>query len=471
MKVTAAVFAVQSGFGLGRAEGFSAPGNGTELQEQGEAHAVTKVGNDTATPAVPGLDLKGFNNLSHSTTALEFNPRIQKQKERQEMQQLVKKAQEDPKVLESLRKLFEEKPEQKSREADLGQRDLGTERLTPERIAPEVWMNVRRMLTEKTPISDQQSDSTRRELAVPALGPVVILVHGITGVELNGSGAGSNCNDNYWGNAISYLKAQGFADIRTVKFYSGDTNCNVDLHNTAYQSRCDAFSPGSEGTNNEDLDHVSCLLAQYLNQNFAGGQNVILVGHSMGGIIIRNTMYLVQTNGGKFSMPSDIGHVTDAVTFNTPHGGVMPGGPLACGECTQINQLTLGSTLMSDLSGAGQNPQTSAGFTQWTVVGSECDIVVNEPGNPYGAANAIAMQASHAIMYTHGGTPDACYDHTQALGDSSTKNDATLYSCDATTVLGCGTNYKDSKGNAVPGWTRTTSGSHGLQTLYKAVER
>ena len=32
LKGTTAVLAVQSGFGIGRVEGFSAPGNGTELQ-------------------------------------------------------------------------------------------------------------------------------------------------------------------------------------------------------------------------------------------------------------------------------------------------------------------------------------------------------------------------------------------------------------------------------------------------------
>jgi len=171
-------------------------------------------------------------------------------------------------------------------------------------------------------------------------------------------------------------------------------------------------------------------------------------------------------------MPSDIGYVTDAVTFNTPHAGVGPGlsGWLTCGGCTQIDQLTVGSTLMSDLSGSGQNPQTSAGFTQWTVVGSECDLVVNQPVNPDGAAGAIAMQASHAIMYSNQDSV-TCYSHTSALVDNSAANDATLYSCDALTVLGCGPNYKDSNGNAVPGWTLTTSGSHGLQTLYEAVGR
>jgi triacylglycerol esterase/lipase EstA (alpha/beta hydrolase family) len=473
--------------------------------------ALQRKGHDKTTGLTPAFNQTEFNNLSHPT-ALEFNPNkvtpelleylgkfvknpekfvqnfqkrdfiknIQKQDQRQMMRRLVEKARENPEVLESLRTLFEDMPGKESSKTDRITLDKETERLTPDKIDPEVWINVRKMLTEKTPISDQQGNAARRELAVPAVKPTVILVHGITGWA-NGAGlgpwtynssAGSNCNDNYWGTTIKYLKDRGYSNTRTVKFFTGDTNCDVDLHKSAYQDKCNSFSRGSEGTNNEDLNHVSCLLAQYLNQNFAG-EKVILVGHSMGGIIIRNTMYQVQEYGGKFGMPSDIGHVTDAVTFNTPHAGVGTAlsSKATCGGCTQINQLAEGSTLMSDLSGSGQNPQTSAGFTQWTVVGSECDPVVNAPSNPDGAAGAIAMQARHAIMYTHGGSPDDCYDHTRALGDDSTKNDATLYYCDATTVLGCGTNYKDSKGNAVPGWTRTTSGSHGLQTLYEAVRR
>jgi hypothetical protein len=118
-----------------------------------------------------------------------------------------------------------------------------------------------------------------------------------------------------------------------------------------------------------------------------------------------------------------------------------------------------------------QNPQTSAGFTQWTVVGSECDPVVNALDNPAGASSAIAMQASHAIMYS-AGTTATCYDHTQALHDSSTTNDAWLYYCDTNDPTGnpCSTNYRNLD-NTAPNWQETATGSHGLQTLYGSVGR
>ena len=64
-----------------------------------------------------------------------------------------------------------------------------------------------------------------------------------------------------------------------------------------------------------------------------------------------------------------------------------------------------------------------------------------------------------------------CYDHSGALHKSSPANDATLYSCDAVSVLECGTEYKESNGAAAPGWVLTTSGSRGLQTLYESAGR
>ena len=282
------------------------------------------------------------------------------------------------------------------------------------------------------------------------------------------SSVGSDCNG-YWGDAISYLNNQGYSDIRTVQYYTGDTNCNFDLHFSLDQSLCDNFEPGNEGTNNEDLDHVSCLLAQYLNLAFAGGQNVILVGHSMGGIIIRNTVGLVGQIGGQLGLPNDIGYVTDAVTFNSPHAGVTDaaGWYPTCGGCKQIQQLTADDPFMTTLNQYMQNPQTSAGFTQWTVMGSECDPYVGCSLNPDGAATAIAMQASHAIMYSNQDSI-TCYNHTAALGDSSTANDATLYYCDTSDPTGnpCGTDYNNATD---PNWAETTTGPRGLQTLYEAV--
>src|SRR5271157_4296036 len=139
------------------------------------------------TTNLPSLGWEGFNNLSHPT-ALEFNPNkvtpelldhlrkvgvpdpeqhirnIQQREQRQNMRQLAEKARENPEVLESVRNLFEEMPEKESSETNRRKLDKGTERLTPEKIDPEIWKSMGRMLTEKTPISDQQNDVTRREL-------------------------------------------------------------------------------------------------------------------------------------------------------------------------------------------------------------------------------------------------------------------------------------------------------------------
>ena len=164
--------------------------SGVEARPEPSGSALQSKGNDNTT----GLHPQEFNNLSHPT-ALEFNPytykvtpelldhlrkvgvpdpeqhirNVQQQeqninKREQRMRRLAEKARENPDVLESVRKLFEEMPGKESSETNRMKLDKGTERLTPEKIDPEVWKSVGRMLTEKTPISDQQNDVTRREL-------------------------------------------------------------------------------------------------------------------------------------------------------------------------------------------------------------------------------------------------------------------------------------------------------------------
>jgi hypothetical protein len=152
--------------------------------------ALRLLDRSNATGLPPALGWKGFNNLSHPT-ALEFNPNkvtpelldhlskfvenpeqfiqkdqqqreqdIQKQVQRQEMRRLTEEAQKNPEVLKSLRELFKEMPGKESCEASRRKLDKGAERLTLDKIDPEVLRNVRKMLTEKTPISDQQTNAT-----------------------------------------------------------------------------------------------------------------------------------------------------------------------------------------------------------------------------------------------------------------------------------------------------------------------
>jgi plasmid maintenance system antidote protein VapI len=110
---------------------------------------------------------------------------IQKQAQRQEMRRLAEKAQENPKILESVKKLFEEIPGKEGRETDRRKLDKGTERLTPDKIDPEVWRNVRKMLTEKRRNLDDNSGTT------------IVLVHGFTGWESDESSNGVDCNGGY----------------------------------------------------------------------------------------------------------------------------------------------------------------------------------------------------------------------------------------------------------------------------------
>jgi triacylglycerol esterase/lipase EstA (alpha/beta hydrolase family) len=468
---------------------------GVEARPEAPSSALQRKEHDNTTDLPPAFHQQEFNNLSHPT-ALEFNPHkvtpelldhlskfaknpenfaqnvqkrdnhqiIQKRQQRQEMRRLVEKAREHPEVLESLKKLFEEVPEQnhrkllaesrlpseqKSHETDLMKLDKGAERLTPEKIAPEVWESVGRMLTEKQRNLNDNSDTT------------IVLVHGI---ELYGTVA--NCNDGYWRDAITFLKENGYSDCRTVKYYNSDTNCDVDLHNSSYADPCSNYCQGSEGTTNEDLNHISCLLAQYLYQNFGqSNKNVVLVGHSMGGIIVRNTMYLTQVNAESpvipIPFPPSIGTVTDAVTFNSPHGGVPSDGGLVglfgCLDCKQVEELTSGSDF---LNGLGLYPQVPGSATRWTIVGSQCDTYVS-------AVSAISMNANQAVVYSIMGESDnTCYDHGGALHDSNVNNIAIQYTCSTDDPVNspCGTAYASTNGP----WT-VGQGPCGLQELCNAA--
>ncbi len=314
------------------------------------------------------------------------------------------------------------------------------------------------------------------DLGIPST-PSIVFVHGIkvgpNNVPWKGSDAGWDCIGDYWGDAMNFLRRYEIGDFRTIKYYNGDTNCDngaetaysSDLHDPLYSQPCANYhaDAGSDGTNDESIYHLSCLFAQYLYQNFGQyNKDVVLVGHSMGGIIIRETMYQMQEHAGQSPFPDTIGHVTWAVTFNTPHGGVnAAAAPLSCAGCTQVADMSGISDLMLELRSSGENPQTSEGFTDWTVIGSECDNIAGGPLNPNGYANAIDMHASHAVVYASGS--DTCYDHSQALHDTNANIDAHQYYCDTSDPNNspCGTDYKKRSN-----WQKEKNRLRGLSELF-----
>lgn len=285
----------------------------------------------------------------------------------------------------------------------------------------------------------------------------IILVHGFSGSNSSGSGNGDDCLAT-WGSAIDYLR-HGHSvngqtltwqrqDFRTIKFYNGDTNCGrsdqynnytdstEDLHNSRYTQHCSSYYPegtnaSQDGTNNESLYHVSCLFAWYLYLNFGNsGWNVELVAHSMGGLIVRNTIYQIWKSKATGTMPPSLPNISDVATFSTPHGGVY-GASVTCFGCTQGKDMEPSGAFMNEMYNQAQNPQS--GGTDWTMMGSACDPFVS-------TSSATYMSGGHK-SYFASGSPNSCYDHGSILADESDSADAHIYWCDGCGVSPSSWNY------------------------------
>ena len=108
--------------------------------------------------------------------------------------------------------------------------------------------HMRKLLAEKW------SSIPRRELATDTTS--IVFVHGVSGAKPKGSGDGWNCYDDSWGKAIKFLQSRWRGDFRTIKYYTGDTNCHngndegrliSDLHHSLYINLCLDYSAGKAG--------------------------------------------------------------------------------------------------------------------------------------------------------------------------------------------------------------------------------
>jgi hypothetical protein len=118
--------------------------------------------------------------------------------------------------------------------------------------------------------------------------------------------------------------------------------------------------------------------------------------------------------------------------------------------------------LTMELAKSGRNPQTAEGFTEWTAIGSQCDLAVQP------AQSSVDMDASHAVVYSGPNFLDTCYGHTKARQDVNTKQDAKYYYCDTSDprTNPCGSEYRPGKNT---NWRKTDTGLRGLSLLYERV--
>ncbi len=288
--------------------------------------------------------------------------------------------------------------------------------------------------------------SARTPLTTRSGTSAILLLHGFNGKSGstgNGNSSGYDCSVS-WGDMVNYIRSSHdvgtwskAAEIQTIGFYRGDTNCSVNLHSAQYATHCSNYYPentnaSQDGTNNESLYHLSCLLDWYIYLNYGryAGSNIEIVAHSMGGLIVRNALYQVQRGGVSWAPPT-LGGISDIVDFSTPHRGV-PGlagltGFFACGSCKQFNDLVSGKTFINEMQANAQNPQASGG-TDWTLIGSNCDAYVD-------MQNATDMVAVHHVAYVNDNNDGTCYDHSGPLRDTNDAYDAAYYYCNSCTTI------------------------------------
>lgn len=252
----------------------------------------------------------------------------------------------------------------------------------------------------------------------------VLLVHGF---DYDNNGVA--CDGGDVGVPQQFLHQWGWSgQAYTVGYYTLDgPTCNIRL-DTINETRCYTYpapknySPsGSDwhtiGTRDEDIRHIACVLSWYIWDHYTKfGRPVDLVGHSMGGIIIRWALYATPRSGLAF--PPNL-FVPGVVTLNTPHAGVFPQANLTCGRCLQLKQLEtdLSDSIINELLVTGRNPQGTGGTgtTAWTIMGSVCDQYV-------GDYSVRGMDALHKVWYR-----SPCYGHGEILWQDSRNNPSTNY--------------------------------------------
>lgn len=200
----------------------------------------------------------------------------------------------------------------------------------------------------------------------------VLFVHGYSLYD------GTDCGGDF-DRMISTLRGQGFSgSMVKVGFYTGDTNCNVNLRSWGNFS------------NSSSWKEISKALSRYIHTTYTSrGIAVDVVGYSMGGLIARGAVYGSSIGESGFSAPID---VEDVVTLGTPHNGAAWYSNFCLwGQCSTLKP---GSRDLNWLNRNG-NPQGRYG-TEFTAIGSNGDWVVSASSATY-----MSLPTGRKVVYAN----------------------------------------------------------------------
>lgn len=296
----------------------------------------------------------------------------------------------------------------------------------------------------------------------------VLLIHGIPDI-----GADSvQCNDyNPWGDVKQVLEGTNkaypidgqtanwsYTNLVTIGYYTNDKDCDVQLapnnpNRPQAQSNnplldvsgvlldiernCGVAKNTTVNKENTSIETLSCMVAWYIWDNFSHkGQNVRVVAHSLGGLIIRYALYasrgacMRETLDGLnvcLKFPPSL-RISNVVTIDTPHGGIAAN--LICNDCIEGNEMVshvAGNDFMGTLYNEAQSPQGQGG-TMWMLMGSACAIFGCSWKDSISAyTNSRYMKGAWLkVLYT---CVPICYSHGSFLTDSSYNWDTNVKFC------------------------------------------
>jgi pimeloyl-ACP methyl ester carboxylesterase len=205
--------------------------------------------------------------------------------------------------------------------------------------------------------------------------------------------------DSRWRTAISAFHKRGWiGQLVRVGFYAWDTpdtGCDVNLGDTDGKPATPA-----KGTRNTSIKELGRRLAWNIHNVYSSkGKSVDLVGHSMGGLIIRAALAGYQLHRHEREWP-DVLYVEDVVTLGTPHEGTTDAVSLGCRvveRTRQCKEMVPGAGRGSGFLGwlrKAPNPQASAG-TDWTLICSMADEIA--PWRQSSCASSV--KAHHIVVY------------------------------------------------------------------------
>jgi triacylglycerol esterase/lipase EstA (alpha/beta hydrolase family) len=229
----------------------------------------------------------------------------------------------------------------------------------------------------------------------------VVEVHGYSGAPTQGLNTRG-----YWGYPTYMLKSHGFANVYTLSYYKNDSN-GVDVTQAGPGTGCSLATSTATVAgfdHGDSIESIAYRVAWCLYDAF-GTQQIDLVGHSMGGLIIRYALQQITEGNPDYPPALNVGVV---ISFSSPFGGAY----LGCKD-TQCNEMLPDSAFLTSLyRGAVPNVPWYAIGSGVTPSKSYCDIV-HSP-------SAVQAPGSVGIIYAN-----PCYQHLGYLGDLSTQPTAT----------------------------------------------